>query len=70
MDDESLDSDDDWEDWCDDDSAIEEALCLFCGEKFRSIDALVNHLNRSHGFNLNKIAGRLSQIHSRKFRNK
>ncbi|RDD38556.1 Protein arginine N-methyltransferase 3 [Trichoplax sp. H2] len=58
VDDESLDDDEDWEDWCEDGNDVEEVLCLFCSEKFHSVEKLIHHLKEYHNFNLETVANR------------
>lgn len=62
-DDEGLEQklDEDWEDWkTDEEYEAEEFICLFCDEKYKSIESVFKHCSSNHSFDFQSIKKTLS----------
>ncbi|MCL7021954.1 hypothetical protein MKW94_011669 [Papaver nudicaule] len=53
--------DEDWEDWkTDEEYETEECICLFCNEKYKSVDSVFKHCSSNHSFDFQSLKKTLS----------
>jgi type I protein arginine methyltransferase len=51
-------ADNSWDDWCEDEDALDDSVCLVC-DKIASTEVILSHLKHDHDFDFKSIKSKL-----------